>query len=78
LCLIKTKDIKKTYPEMVEDAEIERKRRLYDTQTGYFRRDLIVFKNLDVFRSSDLFMIVILFYCVMLNFLNLHWTFYVG
>jgi phosphatidylethanolamine N-methyltransferase len=63
---------------MVEDKDPETRNILYDLKTGYFRKDLIVFKNLDPFRSSDLFIMVIAFYCLMLNVLNLHWGFYLG
>jgi phosphatidylethanolamine N-methyltransferase len=43
---------------------------LYDKQTGYFRRDLIVFKNFFVFRSSDFFTLLIFFYNLVLLFAN--------
>lgn len=70
--------IEKTYPGAIENPlSQESKKILYDHQVGYFRRDLIVFKNLDIFRSSDLFMVIIIFYCLFLNCLNLHWSFYV-
>jgi len=71
--------IEKTYPGLIEDRNnIElRNKILYDTQTGYFRRDLIVFKNLDLFRSSDLFMLVIIAYSLIFFFLNLDPIFYI-
>jgi len=78
LSLVENPHIEKTYPGMVEDRESEKNRILYDLETGYFRRDLIVFKNLDLFRSSDLFMVIILFYSFLLNLLNMPYAFYVG
>lgn len=63
---------------MIEEQETTRKSILYDTKAGYFRKDLIVFKNLDLFRSSDLFMIIILSYCILLNFFSLPLSFYIG
>ena len=33
---------------MVKDPDPAHHKILYDKQTGYFRRDLIVFKNLDL------------------------------
>jgi len=76
--LVENPHIEKTYPGMVEDRESEKNKILYDLDAGYFRRDLIVFKNLDLFRSSDLFMVVILFYSFLLNLLNMPYAFYVG
>jgi len=51
---------------------------LYNAESGYFRRDLIAFKNLDIFRASDLFMIVIIVYSTLLNLLNMPYYFYIG
>eukprot|EP01114_Cavostelium_apophysatum_P019463 TRINITY_DN6285_c0_g1_i1.p1 TRINITY_DN6285_c0_g1~~TRINITY_DN6285_c0_g1_i1.p1 ORF type:complete len:726 (+),score=212.23 TRINITY_DN6285_c0_g1_i1:218-2395(+) len=78
LQFVENPHIEKTYPGAVMNPNPERNKILYDAQTGYFRRDLIVFKNLNIFRSSDLFLVVMIFYVLCLNALNLHWSFYIG
>jgi phosphatidylethanolamine N-methyltransferase len=57
LARVENPHIEKTYPTMVEDPDPQHESLLYDKQTGYFRRDLIVFKNFDPFRGADLFML---------------------
>lgn len=55
LSKVENPHIEKTYPSTVVDPSVEQKD-LYDA--GYFRRDLIVFKNFDPFRAADLFQAV--------------------
>mmetsp|Transcript_27502 Transcript_27502/g.38785 ORF Transcript_27502/g.38785 Transcript_27502/m.38785 type:complete len:650 (-) Transcript_27502:29-1978(-) len=82
LSLVENPHIEKTYPGSVKDHDqtniAERNRILYDLQTGYFRKDLIVFKNFDPLRSSDLFVFIIIFYTLLLQFANLPQWFYFG
>eukprot|EP01120_Amphizonella_sp_Union-15-10_P014790 TRINITY_DN7316_c0_g1_i1.p1 TRINITY_DN7316_c0_g1~~TRINITY_DN7316_c0_g1_i1.p1 ORF type:complete len:731 (-),score=105.58 TRINITY_DN7316_c0_g1_i1:1-2193(-) len=75
--VVENPHIKKTYPEMVQDQQPERQILLYHNQSGYFRKDLIVFKNLTLFRSSDVFMIVILAYNIMFFFFDISNAFYI-
>ncbi len=63
---------------MVQDKNSEASKILYDLKTGYFRKDLIVFKNVDFFRSTDLFLVFIIIYVLLLNLLNLHEYFYIA
>eukprot|EP01117_Protostelium_nocturnum_P000747 TRINITY_DN1092_c0_g1_i1.p1 TRINITY_DN1092_c0_g1~~TRINITY_DN1092_c0_g1_i1.p1 ORF type:complete len:701 (-),score=202.25 TRINITY_DN1092_c0_g1_i1:178-2280(-) len=78
LSFVENPHIEKTYPGARDDNSLERDRILHDAQTGYFRRDLIVFKNFDPFRSSDLFMALLITYSVFLAFLNLPSSFFIG
>jgi phosphatidylethanolamine N-methyltransferase len=78
LSLVENPHIEKTYPTMVQNKDSETSKILYDLKTGYFRKDLIVFKNVDFFRSTDLFLLFILFYVLLLNLLNLHENFYIA
>jgi len=78
LTLVENHHIEKTYHGMVEYKDTETSKILYDMKTGYFRKDFIVFKNWDTYRSSDLFIAVIILYTLVLNLLNLHWSFYLG
>lgn len=78
LSVVENPHIEKTYPGMVEEQDIERRRILYDKQTGYFRRDLIIFYHLDIFRSADLFMVLLIAYCLILNLFDLPLWFYLG
>ncbi|ORX60539.1 hypothetical protein DM01DRAFT_1404787 [Hesseltinella vesiculosa] len=48
-----------------DDAQVDAE----DLSTTYFRRDLIVFKNIDFFRSTDLVSIMIMAYAVLLPLL---------
>lgn len=72
LALFEEPHIKRTYGSMVRDPDPGRTKILYDTQYGYFRRDLIVFKNMDLARSADLMGIVIGAYTLGLFLLPLH------
>ncbi|PRP86701.1 hypothetical protein PROFUN_02850 [Planoprotostelium fungivorum] len=78
LSWVENPHIDKTYPGSVEDPSPEMEKILHDAQTGYFRRDLIVFKNFDPFRSSDLFMLFLIIYNVVLMFLDLPTSFFIG
>jgi hypothetical protein len=70
-------DIEKTYGGMV-GCEEQKKTKEFLHATGYFRKDLIVFKNFNIFRSSDIFMVLILAYNLILYFINLNPLFYVA
>ena len=78
LTIVENPHIEKTYgdsSERILDPETEKV--LYDQNNGYFRRDLIVFKNFNLFRSSDFFLIVLLAYTAIQYFFDLHPAFYV-
>ncbi|KAL6069572.1 Phosphatidylethanolamine N-methyltransferase, variant 2 [Balamuthia mandrillaris] len=77
LQLVETPHMKKIYADMVTDPDPKTKTILYDTKTGYFRKDLIVFKNFDPLRSSDIFMGVIILYSFILLFFNIHYMFFI-
>eukprot|EP01100_Stratorugosa_tubuloviscum_P000169 TRINITY_DN1036_c1_g3_i1.p1 TRINITY_DN1036_c1_g3~~TRINITY_DN1036_c1_g3_i1.p1 ORF type:complete len:701 (-),score=249.82 TRINITY_DN1036_c1_g3_i1:108-2210(-) len=78
LILVEEPHIKKIYPDFVEEQDPQRQCILYDKQTGYFRRDLIVFKNFTLWRASDFFMLLIIVYSVIpLIFIDISPTFYV-
>jgi len=77
LGLVENPHIERIYGDMVQDKSPEDQTLLYNKQTGYFRKDLIVFKNLNLLRSSDLFMVVITGYNAMLFFFNVTSSFYV-
>jgi phosphatidylethanolamine N-methyltransferase len=76
LSLVENPHIEKTYPGAVEEESIEKRRILYDKQTGYFRKDLIIFYNFDLFRASDLFMVLLIAYCLILTVFDLPLWFY--
>eukprot|EP01104_Vermistella_antarctica_P009439 TRINITY_DN242_c1_g1_i1.p1 TRINITY_DN242_c1_g1~~TRINITY_DN242_c1_g1_i1.p1 ORF type:complete len:800 (-),score=263.30 TRINITY_DN242_c1_g1_i1:68-2323(-) len=76
LTYVENPHIDKVYPGIVEESDIEKESVL--SKSGYFRRDLIVFKNFNPFRSSDLFILVIICYVVFLFFLDLHPAVYVA
>jgi phosphatidylethanolamine N-methyltransferase len=73
-------DIEKTYGSMVKEQAHDKDSTtiLYNKQTGYFRRDLIVFKNFFVFRSSDFFTVLIFFYNLVLFFSDFSSALYVA
>eukprot|EP01116_Phalansterium_solitarium_P021730 TRINITY_DN6889_c0_g1_i3.p1 TRINITY_DN6889_c0_g1~~TRINITY_DN6889_c0_g1_i3.p1 ORF type:complete len:722 (-),score=265.98 TRINITY_DN6889_c0_g1_i3:333-2498(-) len=75
---VETPHIDKIYPGSVRDESEDDRKILYDMQTGYFRKDLIVFARFDWCRAADLFSVVVLFYMVLLNMLNLNPVFYVA
>ncbi len=62
---------------MVKDPDPSSQKILYDKQTGYFRRDLIVFKNLDLSRASDVLSLCLLVYIVLTLATPLPTAFYV-
>jgi len=51
---------------------------LYNRDNGYFRRDLIVFKNINLFRSSDICLVILLTYTFLQYLYNLPLWFYVA
>jgi len=75
--MVETPHIKKIYPEFVEDPDDKTRAILYNSRTGYLRKDLIVFYNFNILRSSDIFMLVILFYCIITAFMDLNPLFYI-
>lgn len=62
---------------MVKDPDPQSQKILYDKQTGYFRRDLIVFKNLDLTRASDVLSLLLLTYVAITLVSNFSVPFYV-
>jgi len=78
LNVVEEPHMKKIYSELVADPDPQTKSILYDKVTGYFRKDLIVFYNFNILRSSDIFMIVIILYCFMTIFFDIHPAFYIG
>eukprot|EP01121_Diplochlamys_sp_Union-15-3_P008041 TRINITY_DN2101_c0_g2_i3.p1 TRINITY_DN2101_c0_g2~~TRINITY_DN2101_c0_g2_i3.p1 ORF type:complete len:397 (-),score=53.40 TRINITY_DN2101_c0_g2_i3:91-1221(-) len=72
LGIVENPHIEKTYGDMVNDKDD-----INPAQTGYFRKDLIVFKNINLLRSSDLFMIVIIAYNAQFFFFSVTSAFYV-
>jgi hypothetical protein len=47
-------DIEKIYKDMVRDDDPATAQILYDRTAGYFRRDLVIFKNLHLSRATDI------------------------
>lgn len=80
LSLVENPHIDKTYggdsDSRIFDPDTERV--LFDTRNGYFRRDMIVFKNLNLARSSDLSLIVIIIYTFLQVFFYFPTWFFVG
>eukprot|EP01128_Nolandella_sp_AFSM9_P007229 TRINITY_DN3904_c0_g1_i1.p1 TRINITY_DN3904_c0_g1~~TRINITY_DN3904_c0_g1_i1.p1 ORF type:complete len:600 (-),score=134.46 TRINITY_DN3904_c0_g1_i1:39-1817(-) len=78
LVVVEDPHISKTYGSFIKESEDEKERTdiLYDKKTGYFRRDLIVFKNFFVLRSSDIFSVVVLLYNLVLAFVDLPLIFF--
>jgi phosphatidylethanolamine N-methyltransferase len=77
LVLVENPHIEKTYGGMVGHDDQQKTKELL-RESGYFRKDLIVFKNFNIFRSSDIFMLLILGYNVILYLVNVTPLFYVG
>ena len=79
LTIVENPHIDKTYggdsDSRVMDPETERV--LYDSSNGYFRRDLIVFKNINLGRSSDLCLMILLLYTSLQYFFGLPMWFFV-
>lgn len=79
LSIVENPHIDKTYggdqDSRVMDPEVERV--LYNSSNGYFRRDLIVFKNFNYGRSSDLCLMIVLFYTIIQIFFGLPLWFFV-
>eukprot|EP01127_Copromyxa_protea_P013946 TRINITY_DN380_c0_g2_i1.p1 TRINITY_DN380_c0_g2~~TRINITY_DN380_c0_g2_i1.p1 ORF type:complete len:598 (-),score=159.49 TRINITY_DN380_c0_g2_i1:57-1850(-) len=74
---VETPHIEKTYPDMVTDIDEKQKKILYDDKTGYFRKDMIFFKNFTFYRSSDLTMVVLVMYNLALSFSSLPSGFFI-
>eukprot|EP01095_Lingulamoeba_sp_RSL-Kostka_P010227 TRINITY_DN3647_c0_g1_i1.p1 TRINITY_DN3647_c0_g1~~TRINITY_DN3647_c0_g1_i1.p1 ORF type:complete len:778 (+),score=246.15 TRINITY_DN3647_c0_g1_i1:152-2335(+) len=74
LIFVENPHIEKTYGgEIARDYEAEK----VLTESGYLRRDLILFKNFSIFRSSDLFMVIIVINFFLQFFYNLPGWFYI-
>ena len=78
LTIVENPHIDKTYggdqSERVMDPEVEKV--LYDSSNGYFRRDLVVFKNINLGRSSDLCLVILITYTSLQYFFNVPlWVF---
>jgi len=78
LSVVENPHIEKTYPTIVQGTGYEDHAEvLYNTQSGYFRRDMIIFKNFNYLRASDLFTVVILFYTILQYFFDLGDIFFI-
>ena len=79
LTIVENPHIDKTYggdeSSRVMDPEVEEV--LYNTTNGYFRRDLIVFKNINIARSSDLCLVVLISYTCLQCLFDLPFWFFV-
>jgi phosphatidylethanolamine N-methyltransferase len=60
LAVVESPHIDKTYPEFTKEVDPAKQTLLYDQASGYFRRDMIAFKNMDLFRAADLFTAIII------------------
>jgi phosphatidylethanolamine N-methyltransferase len=66
LSYVENPHIEKIYPGVITHKDVveakEKFKLLYDNQDGYFRRDMIAFKNFNPLRASDLALAILLFY----------------
>eukprot|EP01126_Amoeba_proteus_P060493 TRINITY_DN8002_c0_g1_i16.p1 TRINITY_DN8002_c0_g1~~TRINITY_DN8002_c0_g1_i16.p1 ORF type:complete len:315 (+),score=48.59 TRINITY_DN8002_c0_g1_i16:693-1637(+) len=70
---VETPHIEKTYPEVLQEGEYVE----VHQKSGYFRKDMIVFKNFDMFRSSDLSCTLAIIYNLIFLCIDLPALFYV-
>eukprot|EP01004_Peranema_trichophorum_P001722 NODE_1218_length_2064_cov_68.909325_g1027_i0.p1 GENE.NODE_1218_length_2064_cov_68.909325_g1027_i0~~NODE_1218_length_2064_cov_68.909325_g1027_i0.p1 ORF type:complete len:619 (+),score=76.83 NODE_1218_length_2064_cov_68.909325_g1027_i0:243-1859(+) len=82
LTFVENPHIEKTYQSISEPTPEERLRDavLYHEQEGFFKskKDLILFFNMEIFRSTDILSMIVVFYILLLQFLNLNPLFHVG
>jgi len=79
LTIVENPHIDKTYggDKPSQEMSPETEEVLYNSSNGYFRRDMIVFKNINPGRSSDLCLMILLGYTILQCFFGLPLYFFV-